>query len=94
MEEGLDSEAFQPSDLPRLKTTDMMDFASAKMRIIKEEPIYCYSERWKIKPYFIQNDTSDYVVGIQLGKMDYAWRIYKKNLTEVEILEWEDLYQR
>ena len=30
MEEGLDSEAFQPSDLPRLKTTDMMDFATAK----------------------------------------------------------------
>jgi hypothetical protein len=30
MEEGLDSEAFQPSDLPRLKTTDMMDFATVK----------------------------------------------------------------
>ncbi len=30
MDEGLDSDTLQPSDLPRLKTTDMMDFATAK----------------------------------------------------------------
>lgn len=30
MDEGLESDAFQPSDLPRLKTTDIMDFATAK----------------------------------------------------------------
>jgi len=30
MEEGLDSDTLTPSDLPRLKTTDIMDFATAK----------------------------------------------------------------
>ena len=30
MEEGLDSESLTPSDLPRMKTTDLMDFSSAK----------------------------------------------------------------
>jgi hypothetical protein len=30
MDEGLDSDTIQPSDLPRLKTSDIMDFATAK----------------------------------------------------------------
>lgn len=30
MEEGLESDSFTPSDLPRMKTTDIMDFSTAK----------------------------------------------------------------
>jgi len=33
MDEGLDDEAFSPSDLPRMKTTDIMDFGTAKSEV-------------------------------------------------------------
>lgn len=33
MEEGLDDNAFAPSDLPRMKTTDIMDFGTAKNEV-------------------------------------------------------------
>ena len=72
----------------------MMVAKGVKMRIIKQEPMYCYADPWRIKPYFMEYDTADYLIGIQIGRMDYSWRIYKGNPTEVEILEWEDLYQR
>lgn len=61
MDEGLDAEAFQPSDLPRLKTTDMMDFATAKSdvgndaRKLMESIVDFY-----LKENFIEK--SDYIV--------------------------------
>lgn len=33
MDEGLDDNAFVPSDLPRMKTTDIMDFGTAKTEV-------------------------------------------------------------
>lgn len=33
MDEGLDDDAFAPSDLPRMKTTDIMDFSTAKSEV-------------------------------------------------------------
>lgn len=33
MDEGLDDNAFAPSDLPRMKTTDIMDFGTAKNEV-------------------------------------------------------------
>ena len=61
MDEGLDSDALQPSDLPRLKTTDMMDFATAKSdvgndaRKLMESIVDFY-----LKENFIEK--SDYIV--------------------------------
>ena len=33
MEEGLDSDSLSPSDLPRMKTTDIMDFSTSKTEV-------------------------------------------------------------
>jgi hypothetical protein len=61
MDEGLDSDTLQPSDLPRLKTTDMMDFATAKSdvgndaRKLMESIVDFY-----LKENFIEK--SDYIV--------------------------------
>ena len=61
MDEGLDSDTIQPSDLPRLKTTDIMDFATAKSdvgndaRKLMESIVDFY-----LKENFIEK--SDYIV--------------------------------
>ena len=61
MEEGIDDNSFSPSDLPRMKTTDIMDFGTAKTEVGADARMLMAS----IVDFYLKEnliEKSDYVV--------------------------------